>query len=79
VFAPRIRDVVIAVLGGFIIFLLLRPNSGQDSMPPKCWNAFDGEVDCDRSAWPWALVVAVALLVVMWLLSILHARRESSS
>ena len=76
---PRIRDVLVAVVGGLAIFLLLQPSSGQDSMPPKCWNALGSEVDCDQSPWPWTPVVAVSLLVVMWSISILHARTNRAT
>ena len=76
---PRIRDVAVAVLGGFVVFLLLWPSSGQDSMPPKCWNTFGSEVSCDQPTLPRVLVVAVALFLLMWLVSVWLARRDRTS
>ena len=68
-----------AVLGGITVFLFLDPSSGQDSMPPKCWNRFGSEVDCAASTWPRVLAVSAALLVVMWLVSVWQARRDRLS
>ena len=77
--APRVRDVAGAVLGGIAVFLLLFPHSGQDSMPPKCWNAFGGEVSCDESTLPRVLTAAVVLFLAMWLVSVWQARHDRSS
>ena len=77
--APRVRDVAVAVLGGIAVFVLLWPHSGQDSMPPKCWNAFGSEVSCEQSTLPRVLAVAVVLFFMMWLVSVWQARHDRSS
>ena len=74
--APRARDAAVALAGGVVVIVLLRPTSGQDSMPPRCWNALGREVPCEGSSlWP-AVAVAVLLFLVMWLVT---ARQAATS
>jgi hypothetical protein len=75
---PRSRDVAVAMLGGAAVLVLLWPISGQDSMPPKCWNALGSEVPCDRSSLLPALAVALALFIAMWLFTAWRARDAHS-
>jgi hypothetical protein len=78
VVTPRSRDVAVAMLGGTAALVLLGPTSGQDSMPPKCWNAFGSEVPCEGSSLLPALAVALALFIAMWLVTVWRARDARS-
>ena len=73
--STRGRDVAVAMLGGAGVLVLLWPTSGQDSNPPKCWNAFGSEVPCEGSSLFPALAVALALFIAMWLDGPAGARR----
>jgi hypothetical protein len=66
------------MLGGTAVLALLWPTSGQDSMPPKCWNAFGSEVPCEGSSLLAALAVALALFIAMWLFTVWQARDAHS-
>jgi hypothetical protein len=79
VVAPRSRDVAVAMLGGTAVVVLLWPTSGQDTMPPKCWNAFGGEVPCEGSSILPALAVTLALFTAMWLVTVWRARDAGST
>lgn len=75
--APRVRDAAVAFIGGFTVVVYQLPMSGQDSNPPKCWNAFGNEVACQGPKWASALTVAAVLLVIMWGWTAWHGRREA--
>lgn len=75
---PRIRDVLVALVGGVVVHLWRWPATGQDSQPPRCWNPFGVEVACGQDPLPLAVAVATALLAVMWATTVARDRRECS-
>ena len=75
---PRIRDLLVALVGGVVVHLWRWPATGQDSQPPRCWNPFGVEVACGQDSLPLAVAVATALLAVMWAITVGQDRRERS-
>jgi hypothetical protein len=38
--------VTVSLIAGVIVFLLLVPAGGVDTLPPVCWGVFDHQVPC---------------------------------
>ena len=74
---PRGRDLVIAGVVTLAIGLYLRPSSGQDSLPPKCWNLLGAEVSCDGTVWPIAVAAGVVAFLACWAVSMLRTRDQA--
>jgi len=68
---PRLRDFVIAVVGGAVCWWFLYPASGSDTNPPTCSNFAGWNVSCGESIWIWIGPTVAISLGVMWLVTLM--------
>jgi hypothetical protein len=71
-----IVTVVVALLAGFVAFVLLAPASGTASFPPTCYSVVGYVVPCDvRVAWVGGAATAGLGGLALWLSDRLRERR----
>jgi hypothetical protein len=65
--------VAVSLIAGLVVFALLVPTGGVDTLPPVCWGIFDHEVPCGYRL---SLAAGVAGAAVVGLAFSLVGRRK---
>lgn len=65
---PSGRTIILALLAGFVVFVLLFRGSGTAAIPPTCYSLLSYVVPCEPwVAWAAGAATAVGVGAVLWM------------